>query len=75
MIRSGRFYEAGDKGKWVAEEKKKEEENVEDAVLQQFKKISAQVNILELLCSSQEHRNAIVEALSRIIVPADAESI
>ena len=64
---------AADKGKGVAEEKKKVEEKVEDVVLQQLKKISAQVSIWELLCSSQEHRKAIVEALGRIMVPADAE--
>ena len=33
MTRSGRFYEAADKGKGVVEEKKKEEEKVEDVML------------------------------------------
>ena len=73
MTRSGRFYEAADKGKGVTEERKKEEEKAEDVVLRQLKKIPAQVSIWELLCSSQEHRKAMVEALGRIMVPADAE--
>ena len=72
MTRSGRFYEAVDKGKEVVEEKKNEEK-AEDVVLRQLKKIPAQVCIWELLCSSQEHRKAMVEALGRIMVPADAE--
>ena len=33
MTRGGHFYEAADKGKWVTEEKKKEEEKAEDVVL------------------------------------------
>ena len=52
MTRSGRFYEAADKGKGVVEERKKEEEKAENAVLRQLKKIPAQVSIWELLCSS-----------------------
>ena len=71
MTRSGRFYEAADKGKGVVEEKKK----VEDVMLRQLKKIPAQVSIWELLCLSQEYGKAMVEALGRIIVPADAEPV
>ena len=73
MTRSGHFYEVVDKGKGVVREKKKEEEKAEDVVLRQLKKIPAQVSIWELLCSSQEHRRAMVEVLGRIMVPADAQ--
>ena len=45
MTRSGRFYEAADKGKGVTEERKKEEEKAEDVVLRQLKKIPAQVSV------------------------------
>ena len=69
MTRSGRFYEATDKGNGVVEEKKKEEEKAEDVVLQQLKKIPAQVSIWELLCYSQEHWKAMEKALGMIWCP------
>ena len=45
MRRSGRFYEVADRGKGVADEKKREEEKGEDVVLRKLKKIPAQVSI------------------------------
>ena len=41
MTRSGRFYEATDKGKGVVEERKKGDEKAEDVVLRKLKKIPA----------------------------------
>lgn len=43
-----------------------------DVVLQQLRKTRAQVSIWDLLCASQEHKWAMVEALSKIVVTEDA---
>ena len=73
MTISGPIYDATNKEKGIIEEKRKEDEEVEDIVLRQLKKIPTQISIWELLCSSQEYRRAMVEALSKIIIPVNAE--
>ena len=46
-----------------------------NVVLQQLKKTRAHLSIWELLCASGEHRRAMVEALSKIIIPEDANPV
>ena len=77
MTRSGSFYnDMADKGKKAltdGREVAEEAENVEgDIVLQQLRKTREQISIWELLCTSWEHIQAMVEALSKIVVPEDA---
>ena len=77
MTRSGRFYnDVAERGKEALTDGREVVESTEnaegDTVLKQLKKTRAQVSIWELLCTSQEHRQAMVEALNKIVVPEDA---
>ena len=80
MTHNGHFYnDMAENGKEALTDGREMVESTEntggDVVLQQLRKTQAQVSIWELLCASREHRHAMVEALSKILVPEDANPV
>ena len=80
MTWGGRFYiDTVENGKEMLTDGREVAEHTEhaqgDAVLRQLKKTRAHLSIWELLCAYGEHRRAMVEALSKIIVPDDANLV